>query len=130
MVLTRSNVRLFHFETPYHETHVPTLRRQAQTHAWIPCPDEERRRPQGAFGATRQGPRPARALIDGFAAAMVQASRRCRLTGAGAFETVFRTGRRSEGEFLQLVSTPAAQPCGRVGFVIGSKTLPRAVDRN
>jgi len=58
------------------------------------------------------------------------ASRRCRLTGAGAFEGVFRIGRRSEGEFLQLVSAPAARPCGRVGFVIGSKTLPRAVDRN
>jgi ribonuclease P protein component len=48
----------------------------------------------------------------------------------GAFEEVFRTGRRSEGEFLQLVSVPAARSCGRVGFVIGSKTLPRAVDRN
>ena len=61
---------------------------------------------------------------------MVRASRRCRLTGAGAFEAVFRTGRRSEGEFLQLVAAPAAHPCGRVGFVIGSKALPRAVDRN
>ena len=61
---------------------------------------------------------------------MVRASRRCRLTGAGAFESVFRGGRRSEGEFLQLVTAPAARPCGRVGFVIGSKTLPRAVDRN
>jgi ribonuclease P protein component len=61
---------------------------------------------------------------------MVQASRRCRLTGVGAFEAVFRTGRRSEGEFLQLVAAPAAHSCGRVGFVIGSNTLPRAVDRN
>jgi len=61
---------------------------------------------------------------------MVSARRRCRLTGAGAFEEVFRTGRRSEGEFLQLVSVPAARPCGRVGFVIGGKALPRAVDRN
>ena len=61
---------------------------------------------------------------------MVQASRRGRLTGSGAFETIFRTGRRSEGEFLQLISTTAARPCGRVGFVIGKKALPRAVDRN
>ncbi len=61
---------------------------------------------------------------------MASASRRCRLTGAGAFETVFRTGRRSEGEFLQLVSVPAARACGRVGFVIGAKALRRAVDRN
>ncbi len=61
---------------------------------------------------------------------MARASRRCTLTGAGAFEEVFRTGRRSEGEFLQLVSVPAARACGRVGFVIGAKALPRAVDRN
>jgi len=61
---------------------------------------------------------------------MVGASRRCRLTGTGAFEAVFRTGLRSEGEFLQLVSAPAARACGRVGYVIGSKALPRAVDRN
>lgn len=61
---------------------------------------------------------------------MARASRRCTLTGAGAFEEVLRTGRRSEGEFLQLVSVPASRACGRVGFVIGSKALPRAVDRN
>ena len=61
---------------------------------------------------------------------MARANRRCTLTGAGAFEAVFRTGRRSEGEFLQLVSAPAARECGRVGYVIGAKALPRAVDRN
>ena len=61
---------------------------------------------------------------------MAGASRRCRLTGTGAFEALFRAGRRSEGEFLQLVVAPAARACGRVGYVIGSKALPRAVDRN
>jgi ribonuclease P protein component len=61
---------------------------------------------------------------------MAGASRRCRLTGAGAFEAVFRAGRRSEGKFLQLVAAPAARCCGRVGYVIGAKALPRAVDRN
>ena len=61
---------------------------------------------------------------------MAGAARRCRLTGAGAFEAVFRAGQRSEGEFIQLVSAPAAQACGRVGYVIGAKALPRAVDRN
>ena len=61
---------------------------------------------------------------------MAGATRRCRLTGSGAFEAVFRSGLRSEGEFLQLVSTPAARGCGRVGYVIGAKALPRAVDRN
>ena len=61
---------------------------------------------------------------------MAGASRRCRLTGTGAFEALFRAGRRSDGEFLQLVVAPATRACGRVGYVIGSKALPRAVDRN
>ena len=53
-----------------------------------------------------------------------------RLTGAGAFEAVFREGRRSEGRHVQLVAAAAAQAPGRIGYVIGRKTLPRAVDRN
>jgi ribonuclease P protein component len=61
---------------------------------------------------------------------MAGASRRYALTGAGAFDAVFRTGRRSEGEFLQLVFAPASRDCGRIGYVIGAKVLPRAVDRN
>ena len=61
---------------------------------------------------------------------MVRGSRRYRLTGAGAFEQVFRTGVRREGEFLQLVSVAAAREWGRVGFVIGRRSLPLAVDRN
>lgn len=61
---------------------------------------------------------------------MARASRRCALTGQGAFEAVFRTGRRRDGELVQLVSAKAARECGRVGFVIGRKALPRAVDRN
>ena len=31
---------------------------------------------------------------------------------------------------MQLVAAAAAQTPGRVGYVIGRKTLPRAVDRN
>jgi ribonuclease P protein component len=42
---------------------------------------------------------------------------------------VFRTGRRVEGAYLQLIVAPAAG-VGRTGFVIGRKTLARAVDRN
>jgi len=61
---------------------------------------------------------------------MASARRRCVLTGPGEFEAVFRVGRRREGEFVQLVSATAARECGRVGFVIGKKALPRAVDRN
>ena len=53
-----------------------------------------------------------------------------RLTGPGEFEAVFRDGRRSEGRHVQLVAAAAAQTPGRIGYVIGRKTLPRAVDRN
>ena len=61
---------------------------------------------------------------------MVRGGRRFRLTGSGAFETVFRSGRRREGAYLQVVSVAAARECGRAGFVIGRKALPLAVDRN
>ena len=61
---------------------------------------------------------------------MAGANRRCTLTGAGAFEAVFRAGRRSDGDFIQLVSAPATLACGRVGYVIGARALARAVDRN
>mgnify|MGYP000207784331 CR=1 FL=1 len=50
------------------------------------------------------------------------------LTGQGAFDTVFRGGRRIEGRYLQLVAMPAARVPGRAGYVIGKKALPRAVD--
>jgi ribonuclease P protein component len=53
-----------------------------------------------------------------------------RLTGPGAFEAVFREGRRSEGLHVQLVAARAARTPGRIGYVIGRKTLRRAVDRN
>ena len=43
---------------------------------------------------------------------------------------VFRSGRRIDGRFLQLVAAPAATAPGRVGYVIGGKAIPRAVDRN
>ncbi len=57
-------------------------------------------------------------------------SRRYVLRGAGAFEAVFRSGRRFDGRYLQLIATAAANPPGRAGFVVGRKVLPRAVDRN
>ena len=53
-----------------------------------------------------------------------------RLTGTGAFEAVFRTGRRYDGTYVQLVVAPAAGTPGRLGFVLGARALPRAVDRN
>ena len=60
----------------------------------------------------------------------LRGSRRFRLTGVGAFETVFRDGRRRDGELLQLIAAPAGAPPGRVGYVVGRKAFPRAVDRN
>jgi len=53
-----------------------------------------------------------------------------RLTGAGAYDAVFRRGQRSEGQYVQLIAAPATAEVGRAGYVIARKTLPRAVDRN
>ena len=63
-------------------------------------------------------------------AATARGIRRYRLTGTGAFEALFRAGRRGEGAWLQLVAAPASAIPGRVGFVIGKKSLRNAVDRN
>ena len=57
-------------------------------------------------------------------------TRRYRLRGANEFARMFRTGRRLETTRVQLFFAPAAQPPGRVGYVIGSRQLARAVDRN
>ena len=43
---------------------------------------------------------------------------------------MFRLGVRVEGRYVQVVSTPAQQTSGRVGYVISRKVMPRAVDRN
>jgi len=61
---------------------------------------------------------------------MVGGRRRSPLTGAGAFEAVFRNGRRREGDYVQLISMPAGRDRGRTGFVISRKALRLAVDRN
>jgi len=52
------------------------------------------------------------------------------LRGVGAFESVFTHGTRHDARFLQLIAAPAAQDPGRVGYVIGRKAMPHAVDRN
>jgi ribonuclease P protein component len=61
---------------------------------------------------------------------MVRGGRRSPLSGAAAFEAVFRNGRRRDGEYLQLIAMTAARQPGRTGFVISRKALARAVDRN
>ena len=43
---------------------------------------------------------------------------------------MFKAGRRREGAYLQLVYAPARGVPGRVGYVLGKKALPLAVDRN
>jgi ribonuclease P protein component len=57
-------------------------------------------------------------------------TRRYRLRGAAQFAAVFRAGRRIEGTRLQLVAAPATAGVGRVGYIIGSRQLRRAIDRN
>ncbi len=57
-------------------------------------------------------------------------ARRYRLTGTGTFDALFRSGRRREGAYVQLVYAPARALPGKVGFVLGRKALPLAVDRN
>jgi ribonuclease P protein component len=109
------------------ETHVSTVGRQAQADARLSRPHEVHRRPQGALGATRQGPRAPHPLI---LAAARRGIRRFRLTGTGAFDTLFKAGRRRTGEYVELVAVPALRVPGRVGLVVGKKALPLAVDRN
>jgi ribonuclease P protein component len=55
---------------------------------------------------------------------------RYRLRGAAQFAAVLRGGRRFEGKRLQLIALPATGPVGRVGYVIASRHLKRAIDRN
>lgn len=56
---------------------------------------------------------------------------RCtRLTGRGAYDALFATGRRRDGHFLQLLSLPAGRGPGRAGYAVPKKLLPLAVDRN
>ncbi len=43
---------------------------------------------------------------------------------------VFKSGARHDAHFLQLIAASAAGTPGRVGYVIGRKAMPRAVDRN
>jgi ribonuclease P protein component len=57
-------------------------------------------------------------------------SRTDRLRGAAAFARVFHSGKRLDASRIEVLVAPAADGSGRVGYVIGRKQLPRAVDRN
>jgi ribonuclease P protein component len=52
------------------------------------------------------------------------------MRGAAAFARLFRSGRRLDGQHVQILMSPAAGAIGCVGYVIGKKHLARAVDRN
>jgi ribonuclease P protein component len=124
--------KAFSLRAVHHETHLPTVSRQAQAHAWISRAHEKRRWSQSALGAARHGPCPPRSLSARFAAAAVDqpGERRYRLTGVGAYDALFAEGRRRDGEFLQLLFLPARLAPGRAGYAIPKKVLPLAVDRN
>ncbi len=57
-------------------------------------------------------------------------ARSYRLSGRGAYDALFATGRRRDGFYLQLLSLPAGVAPGRAGYAIPKKVLPLAVDRN
>jgi len=113
----------------YHETYLPTFQSAPRADARVSRPDENGRRPQGSVGSSRQGPRAPVGLTHVASHPRVRHAR-YRLRGAGAFETIFGIGVRLDAHFLQLIAAPAAQEPGRVGYVIGRKAMPRAVDRN
>jgi ribonuclease P protein component len=141
--VTRSNVRLFR-RSPgasrapatqelasigfHDETYVSAFESQARPHARVSRTDENGRGPQGSGGSPRQGPRAPHRLTP--VAPATRGSVRYRLRGTGAFESLFELGVRHDAHFLQLIAAPAAQDPGRVGYVIGRKAMPRAVDRN
>jgi len=113
-----------------HETYVPTLQNPSRPRARLSRAHGHRRWPQGALGASRQGPRAAHRLTLAVVAGPLRGARLHRLRGSGAFEAIFAAGRRLDGRYLQLIAAPAARPAGRIGYVIGRKAMPRAVDRN
>jgi ribonuclease P protein component len=82
----------------------------------------------GAKFFARAAPRAASALP--FEPGRSGLSRSDRLRGAAAFARVFHNGRRLEASRIELLVAPVPEGPGRIGYVIGRKQLPRAVDRN
>ena len=46
------------------------------------------------------------------------------------FDRLFRAGSRLDSPRVQLIAARASDARGRVGYVIGARHMPRAVDRN
>lgn len=152
--VTRSNVRLFAVAQPVsrtrripnsprnhvrragsprgprNETHLSAIQGSPRANARVSRPDENGRRSQGTFGAPRQGPRAPHRLTIVRCPIPRRRAACYRLRGAGVFEALFKTGARHDAHFLQLIAAPAANPPGRIGYVIGRKVMRRSVDRN
>lgn len=111
------------------ETNLSTFEASPRTHARLPRTHENGRRPQGPRSAAREGSYTPLRLTPVADPPRIPESR-FRLRGTGAFENVFASGRRYDGRYLQLIAASAQQAPGRVGYVIGRKSMPRAVDRN
>jgi ribonuclease P protein component len=112
-----------------HETNLSALKAPPRAYARLSRTHEDGRRPQGPRRPTREGPRTPLRLTRVADSPRIRESR-YRLRGAGAFETVFASGRRYDGRFLQLIAVRASEAPGRVGYVIGRKSMRLAVDRN
>lgn len=111
------------------ETNLSTLEAPPRPRARLSRTHEDGRRPQGPLGPARQGPRTPLRLTRVADSPRLRESR-YRLRGAGAFERVFASGRRFDGRYLQLIAVRASGAPGRVGYVIGRKSMRLAVDRN
>ena len=111
------------------ETNLPTLEAPPRAYARLSRTHEDGRRPQGPLRSAREGARTPVRLTRVADSPRLRESR-YRLRGAGAFEGVFASGHRYDGRFLQLIAVRAHEAPGRVGYVIGRKSMRRAVDRN
>lgn len=111
------------------ETNLSTLEAPPRAYARLSRTHEDGWRPQGPRGPAREGPRTPVRLTRVADSPRIRESR-YRLRGAGAFERVFASGRRYDGRFLQLIAVRAREAPGRVGYVIGGKSMRLAVDRN
>jgi ribonuclease P protein component len=110
------------------ETHLSAIGRQTEAHSRVSRSHEIGRRPQGVARQARQGSCPAGRLSSH--GSYIGSILRHRLRGASEFGDIFRSGRRLDGPFLQVIVRRATGTAGRLGFVVSSKLLARAVDRN
>jgi ribonuclease P protein component len=125
-----------------YQTHLSTLRGQAQAHARIPGPHEVARRPRGAERAPRQGTQASRNLSGARPTAAYAFTRAQRLQSEAEFAAVAQAGRdaiRLSQRWFLLMAKPVAlteQKNGvatvqrvRFGLTVGKRLARRSVDR-